>query len=143
MLAPQKQSEENSLDDIDRKIISATQKGLPLTRHPYHDVAKQTGLDVKEVISRMQSMTERGIIRRTGVVPNHYKLGFKSNGMSVWNVPEEKITQLGQLVGALDFVSHCYQRPRFLPEWLITYLPWCMARPMMKWMKKLNRSLIY
>lgn len=117
MLAPQKQSEENSLDDIDRKIISATQKGLPLTRHPYHDVAKQTGLDVKEVISRMQSMTERGIIRRTGVVPNHYKLGFKSNGMSVWNVPEEKITQLGQLVGALDFVSHCYQRPRFLPEW--------------------------
>ena len=37
--------------------------------------------------------------------------------MSVWQVPEEKITQLGKLVGALDFVSHCYQRPQFLPEW--------------------------
>ena len=62
-------------------------------------------------------MTNNGIIRRTGIVPNHYKLGFTANGMSVWNVPDEHITDIGQQVGALDFVSHCYQRPRFLPEW--------------------------
>ena len=117
MLATQQNITSYILDDIDRKIISATQSGLPLTLHPYHDVAEQTGLDVSEVISRMRNMTDQGIIRRTGVVPNHYKLGFKSNGMSVWQVPEEKITQLGEKVGALDFVSHCYQRPQFLPEW--------------------------
>ena len=117
MLATQQSITNTILDDIDRKIISATQSGLPLTLHPYHDVAEQTGLDVKDVINRMKKMTEQGIIRRTGVVPNHYKLGFRSNGMSVWQVPEEKITQLGKLVGALDFVSHCYQRPQFLPEW--------------------------
>lgn len=105
------------IDETDRKIISATQQGLPLTRQPYHSVAKETGIEVKEVIRRMQVMTENGIIRRSGVIPNHYKLGFKSNGMSVWNVPEEKIIMLGEKVGALDFVSHCYQRPRFLPEW--------------------------
>lgn len=117
MLAMQKQIEGNILDEIDRKIIAATQHGLPLTRNPYHDIANQLNLEVKDVISRMQSMTDRGIIRRTGVVPNHYKLGFKSNGMTVWNVPEEKIKELGEKIGALDFVSHCYQRPRFLPEW--------------------------
>ncbi len=117
MLAMQQKTKDNILDDTDRKIIAATQQGLPLTRQPYHDVANQIDLDVKEVITRMQSMTDRGIIRRTGVVPNHYKLGFKANGMSVWNVPEEKIKQLGEKIGSLDFVSHCYQRPRFLPEW--------------------------
>lgn len=117
MLAMQQQTKDNILDEIDRKIIAATQQGLPLTRQPYHDVANQIGVDVKDVIARMKSMTERGIIRRTGVIPNHYKLGFKANGMSVWNVPEEKIKQLGEKIGALDFVSHCYQRPRFLPEW--------------------------
>ena len=117
MVATQQNITNTILDDIDRKIISATQSGLPLTLHPYHDVAEQTGLDVNDVINRMKKMTEQGIIRRTGVVPNHYKLGFRSNGMSVWQVPEEKITQLGKLVGALDFVSHCYQRPQFLPEW--------------------------
>ena len=117
MLATQQNITNTILDDTDRKIISATQSGLPLTLHPYHDVAEQTDLDVKDVINRMKKMTEQGIIRRTGVVPNHYKLGFRSNGMSVWQVPEEKITQLGKIVGALDFVSHCYQRPQFLPEW--------------------------
>lgn len=111
------QKETYKLDDIDRKVISATQAGLPLTLHPYHDVAQQIGLSVEEVIARLQNMTDMGIIRRTGVVPNHYKLGFKSNGMSVWNVPDDKIKALGEKVGSLEFVSHCYQRPRFLPEW--------------------------
>ena len=105
------------IDAIDRKIIAATQQGLPLSLTPYHDVAAQLGLEVKEVIDRMQVMLDKGIIRRIGIVPNHYKLGFKANGMSVWNVPDEKITELGQTIGAVDFVSHCYQRPRFLPEW--------------------------
>ncbi|MCW9014405.1 MAG: AsnC family transcriptional regulator [Gammaproteobacteria bacterium] len=112
-----KQQAETIIDAIDRKIIAATQHGLPLTRNPYHEIAAQLGLDVQDVITRMQLMLDKGVIRRIGVVPNHYKLGFKANGMSVWNVPEEKISQLGQLIGAQDFVSHCYQRPRFLPEW--------------------------
>ncbi|MFW2373749.1 MAG: AsnC family transcriptional regulator [Gammaproteobacteria bacterium] len=105
------------IDAIDRQIIAATQTGLPLSRSPYHDVAEQLDLDVKEVIHRMQAMLDRGIIRRIGLVPNHYRLGFTANGMSVWSVPDNKIQQLGQQIGAVDFVSHCYQRPRFLPEW--------------------------
>ncbi|MDH5473457.1 MAG: AsnC family transcriptional regulator [Gammaproteobacteria bacterium] len=110
-------TETYEIDAIDRQIIAATQRGLPLSNQPYHDVAKQLNLDVKDVLLRMQNMQDKGIIRRIGVIPNHYKLGYKSNGMSVWNIPEEKISELGQLVGSLDFVSHCYQRPRFLPEW--------------------------
>ena len=117
MLAASLQQIDYKLDDVDRRIISATQSGLPLTKRPFDDVAEQVGVSVTDVITRMQQMTDLGIIRRTGVVPNHYKLGFKSNGMSVWQVPEDKIIQLGEKVGALDFVSHCYQRPVFLPEW--------------------------
>ena len=107
----------NDIDDIDRLIISKTQSGLPLTEKPYNTIAEQIGIEVNDVITRMQSMLDRGIIRRMGVIPNHYKLGFKANGMSVWNVPDDKIDELGKKIGSLDFVSHCYQRPRFLPEW--------------------------
>jgi DNA-binding Lrp family transcriptional regulator len=57
------------------------------------------------------------MIRRIGAVPNHYALGYKANGMTVWDVPDEKVDELGERVGALDFVSHCYRRPRHLPEW--------------------------
>lgn len=111
------QHEDFILDDINRNIIQATQSGLPLVSHPYHDIAERLGLTASEVISRMKAMQEKGIIRRIAAVPNHYALGYKGNGMSVWDVPSELVNELGRKVGALDFVSHCYHRPRFLPDW--------------------------
>ena len=106
-----------SLDETDLAIMHATQSGLPLTPHPYEAIAKQLGLSAEEVMSRMINMQEQGVIRRMGVVPNHYKLGYRFNGMTVWNIPDEVIDELGEQVGQLDFVSHCYHRPRHLPEW--------------------------
>ncbi|MDP3877526.1 MAG: AsnC family transcriptional regulator [Methylobacter sp.] len=106
------------LDDIDRQIIQATQTGLPLTPQPYQTIAEPLGLTANEVMARLTAMQNDGIIRRIGAVPNHYKLGYRFNGMTVWNIPDEFIDELGQKVGQLDFVSHCYHRPRHPPEWL-------------------------
>jgi len=105
------------LDKTDRKIIEATQSGLPITLKPYHAIATQLGLDPELVMQRIRSFQEQGIIRRIGIVPNHYRLGYRANGMTVWNVPDEKINEFGHKIGALDFVSHCYHRPRHLPDW--------------------------
>ena len=105
------------LDETDRQIIRATQAGLPLTPQPYQAIAEQLGLTADDVMMRLTAMQNSGIIRRIGAVPNHYKLGYRFNGMTVWNVPDELIDQLGQQVGQLEFVSHCYHRPRHLPEW--------------------------
>ncbi len=105
------------IDAIDRKIIEATQEGLPLTPRPYHDIATSLSLEAEEVMRRFKRMLAEGIIRRIAVVPNHYALGYKANGMSVWNVPDEHVHEMGTKIGALDFVSHCYHRPRHLPEW--------------------------
>ncbi|BAE50211.1 siroheme decarboxylase subunit beta [Paramagnetospirillum magneticum] len=108
---------EAKLDPIDRAIVVATQDGLPLVDKPYHDVARQVGVSPDEVMSRMERMLAEGIIRRMGVVPNHYALGYKFNGMTVWDVADEDIAEAGRRVGELDFVSHCYHRPRHLPDW--------------------------
>ena len=105
------------IDAIDRALIQATQAGLPLTPQPYQSLAEPLGITAEEVMARMARMLDNGIIRRIGAVPNHYALGYKGNGMSVWNVPAERIREIGEHIGALDFVSHCYQRPRHLPEW--------------------------
>ena len=113
------------MDDLDRKIVKATQEGLPLSLHPYDDVAKQIGVEPAEVIARLKGLLEDGIIRRIGLVPNHYALGYRGNGMTVWDVPDELIDELGQKAGALDYVSHCYERPRHLPSW--PYNLFCMV----------------
>lgn len=110
-------AEKNSVDDIDRQIIQATQSGLPLVSRPYDAIASQLKLTTAEVIQRMSVMQDKGIIRRIAAVPNHYVLGYKGNGMTVWDVPDELVNELGKKVGSLDFVSHCYHRPRFLPDW--------------------------
>ncbi len=106
-----------TLDETDRVIMHATQAGLPLAPQPYQRIAEQLGLTAEIVMTRMAAMQEQGIIRRIGAVPNHYKLGYRFNGMTVWNVPDEFIDELGLQVGQLEFVSHCYHRPRHLPEW--------------------------
>jgi len=107
----------HALDDLDRAIIAATQAGLPLTPRPYHAVAAAVGADPDVVMARFRSMLESGAIRRIGVIPNHYSLGYRANGMSVWDVDDDRASDLGRQVGALDFVSHAYLRPRHLPLW--------------------------
>lgn len=108
---------EFSLDPIDRRIVLATQSGLPLDPQPYHAVARQVGVSPEEVMARMRRMLETGMVRRIGVVPNHYALGYRANGMTVWDVPDDRVDELGERVGTLEFVSHCYRRPRHLLEW--------------------------
>ena len=104
------------LDAIDRSIVKATQAGLPLTPAPYAEVAAVIGLTEAEVIERIAAMQERGIIRRIAIAPHHYALGMTANGMSVWDVDDARATALGSRIGALDFVTHCYLRPR-APVW--------------------------
>jgi DNA-binding Lrp family transcriptional regulator len=104
-------------DDLDRRLVMATQSGLPLVPRPYHQLAEQLGIPAQEVMARMRRLLDSGIIRRIGAVPNHYAIGYTANGMSVWDVPDERIDELGARIGALEFVTHCYHRPRKLPEW--------------------------
>jgi len=120
--AEQKNNADNSetdyqLDDTDRKLISVTQSGFSIEPCPYQTIANNIGISQDEVIQRLKKLLCCGIIRRIGAVPNHYKLGLTANGMTVWDVDDKKVEQLGNLIGQLDFVSHCYQRPRHLPMW--------------------------
>ncbi len=105
------------IDATDRRIIIATQAGLPRVARPYHALAAELELSPDEVMARLRRMQSAGVIRRIGAVPNHYRLGYTGNGMSVWDVPDNVVRELGRRIGALEFVSHCYHRPRHLPHW--------------------------
>ena len=102
---------DQKIDDVDRSLIVATQGGLPLVSRPYHAIAEQLGLSPDEVMQRLRAMLASGIIRRIGAVPNHYAIGWTANGMTVWDVADDQVDELGTRIGALDFVTHCYRRP--------------------------------
>ncbi len=106
-----------TLDAVGRRLIVATQAGLPRVSRPYDALADELGIAPDDVLARLQRMLDSGVIRRIGAVPNHYAIGYTANGMSVWDVDDARIDELGARVGALDFVTHCYRRPRRLPDW--------------------------
>lgn len=106
-----------ALDDFDRALIAATQQGLPLVPRPYDAVGERLGVSGAQVRERLAHMLDCGLVRRIGAVPNHYRLGFTANGMSVWDVDDAQVDALGERIGQLPGVSHCYRRPRHLPAW--------------------------
>ena len=101
-----------TISALDRRIIAATTGGLPLTPAPFAEVAGWLGVTEDTVIDRMTAMQGAGVIRRVALAPNHYALGLTANGMSVWDIDDARAIDLGAQVGALEFVSHCYLRPR-------------------------------
>lgn len=107
----------NELTELERQYVLLTQNGLPIIDKPYHWLAEQLSISVDETLAMTKSFLERGIIRRIAAVPNHYKLGYKFNGMTVWDIDDKQASKFGEAVGKLPFVSHCYLRPRHLPKW--------------------------
>ena len=102
---------------LERALVKATQGGLPLVPAPYAKLARELGVSQEQVLDALRRMLADGRIRRIGAVPNHYALGYAANAMSVWDVADEAVDELGPRVGALPFVTHCYRRPRRRPDW--------------------------
>ncbi len=105
------------LDILDKQLIIAIQDGLPLTSRPYNVIAKQINLTEEAVIKRIRNLQKNGIIKRLGVVVKHRALGFKSNAMVVWNIPDARIKEIAPRLAGFDCISLCYLRPRHLPDW--------------------------
>lgn len=105
------------LDEKDRALINAVENGLPIVHRPYAEIAEQLRTTEQEVISRLQQLIDQGAIKRYGVVVRHKELGYNANGMVVWNVPDERVDELGICIGQFPCVTLSYRRPRRLPDW--------------------------
>lgn len=112
------------LTEQDCQLIAVIQDGLPLVSHPYAEVGGCIGMTEEQVITRIDEMQKSGIIKRFGIVVRHHELGFTSNAMVVWDVPEALMDEVGEALGAQACVTLCYQRPRRLPDW--PYNLFCM-----------------
>ena len=101
----------------EKQLLLQIQASLPLVERPYLEIANRLGITEEEVIAQLKHLLAEGKVRRLGTVPNHYALGITANGMSVWDVPDKIATEVGQKMGCMPEVTHCYQRPRHLPDW--------------------------
>lgn len=112
------------LDSLDYALVAAIQDGLPLVARPYAEVAATIGASEAEVLSRLDQLLDHDIIKRLGIIVRHHELGFRANAMVVWDIPDERVDEVGHCIGASGLVNLCYQRPRRLPDW--PYNLFCM-----------------
>ncbi|ELZ78061.1 heme biosynthesis protein NirGH [Haloferax larsenii JCM 13917] len=110
-------TDERTITPDERDLVLEIQGGLPITETPYADVADALGQDTEWVVETIKRFNLEGKVRRVGVIPNHYALGYSENGMTVWNVPDDLVMEVGPEIAALDFVTHCYRRPRHEGVW--------------------------
>lgn len=113
------EAETIEITERDKALIRLLQGDLPYSLMPFAELAKALQWTEDEVLDLTQSMLERGLIRRFGVVLRHQKAGFTANAMGVWPVPEDQAEEIGAKMAEFREVSHCYQRPT-LPDWPYT-----------------------
>jgi len=105
--------EAQDYDDFDRAVIRATQGNLPVISEPWVGAAEELGISVDELLAHLEAMKERGLLRRVAGILYHRRAGFSANGMGVWQVPADKIAEIGPQMAAYRGISHCYERPTY------------------------------
>jgi DNA-binding Lrp family transcriptional regulator len=110
-------TERETLTPKELDLVLEIQDGLPITGTPYADVAEAIDADTDWVIETITRFNCAGKIRRVGTIPNHYALGYSENGMTVWDVPDDIVDEVGPAIAEFDFVTHCYERPRHEDVW--------------------------
>ena len=109
-----------SLSAVEQVLVASLQEGLQLVSHPFARLGLREAQAI-DIISRWQ---EQGIVKRFGVIVRHHELGYTSNAMAVWDVPDERVSEIGKHIAASGRVSLCYRRTRQLPGW--RYNLFCM-----------------
>jgi DNA-binding Lrp family transcriptional regulator len=107
------ETERQPYDDFDRAVIRATQGSLPVIPEPFAPAAAELGIPQEQLLTHMQGMVERRLLRRVAAILFHRRAGYSANGMGVWKVPEERVLEMGMEMSQFRGISHCYQRPTY------------------------------
>ncbi|KGJ88067.1 siroheme decarboxylase subunit beta [Thalassotalea sp. ND16A] len=107
------------------QLFNAIESGLPLVAQPYLALAEEIGVSEEQVIAMITDWQQQGLIRRFGLVIRHRKLGYVANAMVVWDVEDEQVDAIAEILAEQKVVTLCYRRPRVLPHW--PYNLFCMV----------------
>jgi siroheme decarboxylase len=104
------------LTDLEKQVILALQRDLPIASRPFQALAERLGAAEGEVLAAILSLKDKGYIRRFGATLRHQLSGFGANALVVWVIPEAELFRLGRKLAGHRAVTHCYAR-KPAPGW--------------------------
>ena len=98
------------LTELEKKIIASIQEDMAVNERPYLEISEKLGIAEETLLESLNSLCDRGIIRRFGATLRHQKTGFTANAMAAWQVGEDRVEEVGSRLASFKQVSHCYRR---------------------------------
>lgn len=101
------------LNDLNIKLINQLQNNNYILSNPWKNISDSLNISEKYLFLNIQKLKDIGALKRISAVIRHQKVGYKSNCMICFNVPENKINKAGKIISNFPEVSHCYQRQTY------------------------------
>ena len=115
------------ITEDDKHFIRELQKDLKVIPEPFKEMAENLGITTAELFAKAKEYEKNGVMRRFAAILRHRDAGFSANGMVVWQVPEDRIDEIGYKLAAFPQVSHCYRRPVY-SDWQFNLFSMIHAR---------------
>lgn len=106
------------MDDIDKLIVNQLQKGFPICESPYRQVAGQIGITEDQLLSRLQTLLDDGVLSRFGPMYHAEQMGGALT-LAALKVPEERFDEVAEIVNGFPEVAHNYARNHTLNMWFV------------------------
>lgn len=109
------------LGELERRLIDAFQRGMPLSRTPYADMAAQLGVSEAEVLAALEALHADGTLSRVGPVFAPNRVGAST--LAAMAVPDERLEEVAALISGYREVNHNYEREHDFTLWFVVTAP--------------------
>ena len=109
------------MDSIDVRLLQELERGLPFVPAPFEEIGKRVGLTGDEVVERIGSLKEAGIIRKFRARIDQRKVGITANALVAWKPAGDDRNDQGKFLSVFPAVTHCYERRPVPCRWEYTH----------------------
>lgn len=108
---------EAPLGELERRLIDAFQRDMPLVPHPYAAVADSLGCTEAAVLDALGGLIADGAVSRVGPVFAPNRAGAST--LAALAVPAERLDEVAALVNGYPEVNHNYEREHRYSLWFV------------------------
>ncbi|WP_430885587.1 winged helix DNA-binding protein [Fusibacter sp. JL216-2] len=104
------------MNNKERAVLNVIQEGMPISKRPFQDIGRQIDMSESQVIEVIESLNEKGLIRRFGGIVNIAELGVVSTLVGLRVQPED-VEKVALEINTLTGVTHNYERDDAFNLW--------------------------
>jgi DNA-binding Lrp family transcriptional regulator len=121
-MPPKPNQAAEGIDDTGRKLLNLLQREFPLVARPWLELGTRLGRPEADVLERVRTLHQDGVIRQTGAIFDTNKLGYTS-ALIAARIEPAHLVEVAQAINWHPGVSHNYQREHPFNLWFTLAVP--------------------